>query len=189
MLVAVKTRTLTKVAFLNSKSEKIIANIPARQWIIIEPVTDVSKIANYDAIIRDGGEVYSSQWKTTPPFGTTKIKMLKSNGSGGVSGVIDAEFADVKSVSQDAVSEDSNQSDPVVRSSKTDVLEGYFGDKLELLSNGIASLKTKLQDGEITQDRYNSLVVALRNSFFVDVRDKVNTYISDVFTMDIRVLK
>lgn len=74
MLVAVKTKNLTKVAFLNSKSEKIIANIPAKQWVIIEPITDVSKIANYDAIINDGGEVYSSQWKTTPPFWKHKNK-------------------------------------------------------------------------------------------------------------------
>lgn len=189
MLVAVKTKNLTKVAFLNSKSEKIIANIPAKQWVIIEPITDVSKIANYDAIINDGGEVYSSQWKTTPPFGSTKIKMLKSNGSGGVSGVIEADFLDIKSVSQDAISEDSRQSNPVVKSSKSDVLEVYFGDKLELMSNGIASLKSRLQDGQISQNSYNTNIITLKNDFLADVRDKVHTYISDVFTVDERIFR
>lgn len=115
--------------------------------------------------------------------------MLKSNGSGGVSGVIEADFLDIKSVSQDAISEDSRQSNPVVKSSKSDVLEVYFGDKLELMSNGIASLKSRLQDGQISQNSYNTNIITLKNDFLADVRDKVHTYISDVFTVDERIFR
>lgn len=190
MLVAIKSKKISKLLALNSKNERVLINIPLNEWVVVDSITNVSKILNYDAIISNGGQVYTSLWKTTPPFGREgQVKYIRSTNTGGFTVPVIAIFSDLKSQSQDAIAEEalevSNVVDKAVQNTKSSELVDIFEKNITLLSNRIAYLKAQKDKALISQDTYNTEIVSLTNKLIFDINTKVYDFVGAVIGEDI----
>jgi len=188
MLVAIKTRRVSKIAVSNRKGERVFLEIPTRQWVIIESVTDVSKIINYENIINDDGEVYKSQWRTTPPFGTGTLKYIKRSGDTFLS-ALDATFSEIKADSEDAAREalsvGNTQFDPIIQEQKDDVLDSTFNRIVENAEKQIAATKYDYTENIIDEDAYAANVSNIAFNLKVDISNAVDQYVLDVYNVNI----
>jgi hypothetical protein len=190
MLVAIKSKKISKVLTLNNKSERVLINIPLNDWVIIETITNVSSILNYDSITSNGGEVYSSEWRTIPPFGTEgRVKYVRSNNSGGFASAIDVIFSDIKAQSRDAASEkliDANDViDKVIQKRESIEIIEYFQKNIEALSNRAAYLKSLKDSGAIDNDSYKRSVYSIGLDFIGNINAKVYDFIGATIREDL----
>jgi len=184
MLIAIKTRSVTKLLTLNSKKEQIILNIPKSEWIVIEDINSLDLVLNKEEILADGGEVFASLWRSDPPFGE-KTSFIRS----GFNTSIVATFAEIKTVSKDAIAELSKEASNSYDTIMQDVEMSEYIESIEVLTekvtNKIAGYKTAYLAKRIGRDEYEIAISEAYGVYLKSVQANADEYILDVFQDEI----
>jgi hypothetical protein len=184
MLVAIKTKRITKLSVLNSKKEKIILNIPSSEWVVIENINSPNLLLNKEAIISEGGQVYSSLWRSDPPFGE-KVKFMRS----GFSTTTDATYSEIKSVSKDAILEFSTEVAESYDTILQDVEIEEYIDSIRALAesatNKMADLKSAYVSKKIEPKEFKAKSEEAFTDYIEAVAKSSSAYFLDVFEVSL----
>jgi len=180
MLVAIKTRRISKISTLNKKGENIILNIEPGVWTVIEDINNPNLVLNKQEVLNSGGEVYASLWRSTPPFGE-KVAFIRS----GFNTTTNATFAEVKSVSKDAILELSKEAADSYDTILQDIeIKGYIDGinaLAEKATDTIAGLKSAYDSKRIGKDAFDTKAAAVFNAYIELVNNNSSDYLSKVF--------
>jgi len=197
MLNAIRTNKLSQLLILNQKNERVIVNVPPREWVILE-IEDISQVINREIIIADGGQSYVGRWNNQPPFDKEgKAFYLRSNGLDGFSITRSAEsFEIIKSISPLAALEAQRDSqddinrlgsfDSIAQKNDSILLANSFQQKLVSNSNRITFLYSQFRLGRITAIEFFQGVDRINLGFFDELIGDVYNYYDKVIGYDIK---
>jgi len=184
MLVAIKTKRISKISTLNRKGEKIILNIPAAEWVVIESISNPGLLLNSEQIIAEGGQVYSSLWRSDPPFGEKSVKFMRD----GFTTTIDATMIEMRTVSDDAILELSKEAadsyDTILQDSEISEYIDSVEALTEKITDVIAGLKSAYVSNKISEEEYKIKSIEAFDSYMSTVTVNASNYFLDVFGID-----
>lgn len=185
MNVAINCKGITELLTLNSKGERIILKLPKSEWVIIESVTNPGMILNKEAIIESGGQIYYSEWRSTPPFGDKSVSFIRN----GFNTVVKSTFSEIKRVSNDSALELSTESkntyDTIIQDTRINEYINSVNKITESLTNKVAGLKYELKHKIKNEDEFNSVISSEYATYFENLKTYSDSYLLDVFEVRI----